>query len=192
LKHDQNPMDKRFVKELMVFVALVALIVVARFLPHAANFAPAAAAGLFAGYFFRSRLVAIAVPLLGMMMSDMLFAGAYNYSVMAVVYIAMALPALAGPLLRKVEGSATRKSIFVLLGAAGCSVLFFVATNFAVWMFDGMYAQNATGFAACYAAAVPFFRWTLAGDLFFAVTLFGVHALATRLMASKAAKWATA
>jgi hypothetical protein len=36
-----------------------------------------------------------------------------------------------------------------------------------------MYDHTAAGLLQCYAAALPFFRYTLAGDMFFAVVLFG-------------------
>ncbi len=182
-------MEKRNYKGILVFVALIVLILAGRYLPHAANFTPAAAAGLFAGYWFRNRLVAVAVPILGMLLSDLLLDMPYHLGTMAVVYAAIALPALlAGGWLRKPASNRWFQASKVLVGAASGSVLFFVSTNFAVWAFDGMYAHNWTGFAACFAAAVPFFKWTLAGDLSFAVAIFGSVALAQSLVAARRAK----
>jgi hypothetical protein len=45
-----------------------------------------------------------------------------------------------------------------------------------------MYPHSLAGFAACYAAAVPFFQNTVAGDLFYATLLFGGFALAEHLV----------
>jgi hypothetical protein len=182
-------MEKRLLKDILMFVALVALIVAGRFLPHAANFTPAAAAGLFAGYWFRNRLVAVSVPLLGMVLSDLLLQMPYHLGTMAIVYGAIALPALlAGGWLRKSDRNRLMQASKVLVGAASGSVLFFVSTNLAVWLFDGMYALNAAGFAACFAAAVPFFKWTLAGDLCFATAIFGGYALVHHFVAARTAK----
>jgi hypothetical protein len=36
-----------------------------------------------------------------------------------------------------------------------------------------MYAHTASGLAACYVAAIPFYQNTLAGDLLYAGLLFG-------------------
>ena len=45
---------------------------------------------------------------------------------------------------------------------------------------SGMYPPTATGLAACYVAAIPFFQNTLAGDLAFSALLFGGFALLER------------
>jgi hypothetical protein len=66
------------------------------------------------------------------------------------------------------------------LAAVASSVLFFVVTNFGVWLSSGMYPLTPSGLAACYAAAIPFFQNTLAGDLFYSALLFGGFALLER------------
>ena len=43
------------------------------------------------------------------------------------------------------------------------SLLFFVVTNFAVWATGRLYPLTGSGLAACYVAAIPFFRNSLAG-----------------------------
>ena len=57
------------------------------------------------------------------------------------------------------------------------SVLFFVASNFAVWLFSGMYTLDGAGLTRCYTAALPFFRNTLLGDALWTSLLFGTYAL---------------
>ena len=61
-------------------------------------------------------------------------------------------------------------------------MLFFVVTNFGTWLVSGMYPLSASGLAACYVAAIPFFQNTVAGDLFYATLLFGGFRLAELLM----------
>jgi len=58
--------------------------------------------------------------------------------------------------------------------------LFFVMSNFGTWLMMDMYPKSAAGLVACYAAAIPFFQNTVAGDLFFAGLLFGGFALLER------------
>ncbi|MFN8395181.1 MAG: DUF6580 family putative transport protein [Bacteroidia bacterium] len=177
-------MNQRLLSNVGIFLALIVLIVAGRYLPHAANFTPAAAAGLFAAFWFRNRLVAVAVPLTGMLLSDILIQQYYPWATMAVVYTAMTLPALMGSwLFRNPSRNLATKFVKVGAGAVGSSLIFFILTNLAVWLFDGLYAMNWTGFVACYSAAIPFFRFSLAGDLFFAFAIFGSHALVTRLIA---------
>ncbi len=58
------------------------------------------------------------------------------------------------------------------------SILFFLVTNLGVWLWFGTYGPGFDGLWHCYVAAIPFFRYTLAGDMFFATVLFGSYALA--------------
>lgn len=53
------------------------------------------------------------------------------------------------------------------------SILFFLITNFSVWLGSTTYPQNIAGLMLCYEAGIPFFGNTLAGDLFYCAVLFG-------------------
>jgi len=69
--------------------------------------------------------------------------------------------------------SGSWKPIRLVPLAALSSVLFFVTSNFAVWMFSGIYARDIAGLVKCYIAALPFFQNTLMGDLLWTALLFG-------------------
>ena len=58
------------------------------------------------------------------------------------------------------------------------ATLFFLVSNFAVWAFQSDYEKSLAGLARCYWAAVPFYRWMLAGDVFYIVILFSCWSLA--------------
>jgi hypothetical protein len=75
--------------------------------------------------------------------------------------------------------------------AALSSVFFFVTSNFAVWMFSGIYARDAAGLVKCYIAALPFFQNTLMGDLFWTAVLFGGLWLARRAFGGRRAQVST-
>ena len=62
------------------------------------------------------------------------------------------------------------------------SLVFIIVTNFAVWAFEGMYAKNLMGLAECFTLAIPFFRNTILGDLFYVGVFFGGYELAQRLV----------
>jgi hypothetical protein len=57
-----------------------------------------------------------------------------------------------------------------------CSLLFFLATNLATWYVTPWYPRTGMGLWQCYVNAIPFFRYTAAGDLAFAGMLFGGYA----------------
>lgn len=157
--------------EVTVAVVLIALSVAGRLLWHPAHVAPVAAAALFAGFFLRSRLLALAVPLTAMLVSDLAI-GFYHPLVMASVYVAMCFPVLLRRVLR---------SDVTVVRLVGCSlassVVLFVLSNTAVWQFGGLYDQSLAGLLACYTNALPFFRNTLAGDLVWTAILFSAHGL---------------
>lgn len=145
-----------------------------RLLPHPPNFSPIAAMALFGGAYLPRRALAFAAPFGALILSDALLGGFYPG--IAFVYASFALTVLIG------WAVARRKTAFTIAGGAlASSLLFFVLTNFGMWLFSGFYPLTWQGLAACYVAAIPFFQNTLAGDLFFTALLFGGFALAERL-----------
>ena len=62
--------------------------------------------------------------------------------------------------------------------ALSASLLFFVVTNFGVWLAGGLYPATGAGLVSAFVAAIPFFGNTLAGDLIYTGLLFGGFALA--------------
>jgi hypothetical protein len=148
---------------------MILLAAVARLLPHAPNFTPIAAMALFAGAHFADRRLAFLVPLAAMFLSDMVIGPDHA---MPVIYACFVLTVCMGMLLR---GRAGLLNV-AAMSLAG-SVLFFLATNFAVWYGASFYPQTPEGLMTCYVAAIPFFGNTLAGDLLFNALLFGGYAL---------------
>jgi hypothetical protein len=158
-------------------VFLIGFDVVARLLLHVPNVSPVAASALFAGMLLRRRTLAPVVPVAAMLIGDAI-TGFYDWRVMAVVYAALTLPALAGILARPF-----RASRVVAPTVVACSLIFFAASNLAVWAFSGMYGADMNGLLQCYTAALPFLKNTIIGDLLWAAVLFGGAALVRRLTA---------
>ena len=159
-------------------LALLTAIVAAaamRLLPHPPNFSPIAAMALFSGAFLPRRALSFVAPFAALAISDALLGGFYPG--MNFVYLSFGLTVLIGWLVAK------RRTALTVAGAAlASSVLFFILTNFGMWLFSGFYPLSWAGLAACYVAAIPFFQNTLAGDILFTALLFGGFALAERLV----------
>ena len=132
-------------------VFLIGFDVAARLLWHVPNVSPVAASALFAGMMLRRRSLALVVPLAALLIGDAIM-GFYHWQVMAVVYAALTLPAVAGILTRHV-----RASRVVVPTVLACSLIFFVTTNFAVWAWSGLYSADMAGLIQCYVdgPAVP-------------------------------------
>jgi len=156
-----------------VIVSLIVLSAVLRILPHPWNLTPVGAMALFSGAMFRNRWIAFLLPLASLFAGDV-FVGFHK--LMIAVYASFAVSVAIGRWLSETR-SVTRIGGAVLLGA----LQFFVVTNFAMWAVGGFYPKTAAGLTTCFAAAVPFFWNTLAGDALFAGILFGGYALAEML-----------
>ena len=161
---------------LLLALAIVVIAAALRIAPHPWNFTPVGAMALFSGAIIKDRRLAFAFPLLALFAGD-LFVGFYTLGVMLLVYASFSVSVLIG---RFLQGRRTllRISATTLLGSAQ----FFLVTNFAVWWLLNSYPKTAAGLAACYAAGIPFFWNTLAGDAVYAALLFGVYALAERFL----------
>lgn len=155
--------------------AIVLAILVAatlRLVPHPPNFTPIGAMALFGGAYLGRNTLAFAAPLGALLLSDLVLG---FYDGMGFVYAATAAAVLVGWAI-----APRRTAVNIVLAATASATLFFVVTNFGVWLGSGMYPRDLSGLAACYAAAIPFFQNSLAGDLLWSAVLFGGFALAER------------
>ena len=157
--------------DLMIVAGLIALDVAARLLPHEPNFTPVAASTLFAATVLRHRVLAFAVPVLAMLVSDAII-GFDSSALTLTIYAMFILPAFVAFLPER-----TRAPGMFVPAIIAYSLLFFAVTNLAVWAFSGMYPHTTAGLATAYAAALPFLPQTVIGDLFWAAVLFGGAAL---------------
>jgi hypothetical protein len=166
-------------KKLLVITAFILAAAAARLLPHAPNFTPLGAIALFAGAYISNRLLAFIIPILAMILSDALmgFAGWDFPEQIITVYGSFALITLLGMNMRN-----DKSVLRIGASSVAASVLFFVVTNFMVWMSGfyatpALYATNFSGLVSCYVAAIPFFTPTAAADLFYSSVLFGAFYL---------------
>ncbi|MEZ6137323.1 MAG: DUF6580 family putative transport protein [Pirellulaceae bacterium] len=165
---------KHFQVRPMFLVAMIVVAVAARLLPHPPNFSPLAALALFGGASFSNRWLGMILPLCAMAISD-LFLGAHT--LLPVVYGCLLLNACLG----RWAGDQLKLSRLIPAALLG-SVSFFVLTNLGFWFF--YCPLTWTGLITCYAEALPFYQWSLAGDLFFGAVLFGTLALAEGIIPS--------
>lgn len=164
--------------ELFIVVFLIFIGVIFRFLPHPPNFTPIAAIALFGGVYFSRKLAPI-LPILAMLISDS-FIGFYSWRLMASVYLSFLIFVFLGFKLKN------NKKWYTVLGySLFCSVIFYLLTNFAVWAFMSWYPKNFEGLVQSYIMALPFFKNTLLGDLFYTSLFFGVYEFITVLIRRK-------
>ena len=158
-----------------VVFALILLSILSRFvLVDWPNFKQIGAVAIFLGYWLRRVDVAALVVVLVMLASDWVI-GFYDYRLMLSVYGAMVLACGIGYLLKGqiCSGKSVVNELTSTTAAAlVASILFFVITNSAVWMFGGFYSPNVEGWLTALAAGLPFFKFTCWGNLLFTPLLF--------------------
>ena len=168
----QAAKDEETIFRTMLIVGMILFAAILRIVPHPWNLAPVGAMALFSGAVIRNRVMAFVFPLMAMLAGDF-FVG--FHILMPVVYVSFVISTAIGCWLRE-RRSAVRLGGAVLLGA----IQFFLITNLGVWMFLNTYPKTFAGLMACYAAGVPFFWNTLAGDVCYSTLLFGGLLLAER------------
>ena len=178
-------MKKTITLRFGIISAIILLAAMSRLLPHPPNFAPIGGMALFGAAYYAKRYWAFIIPIVTMWISDLVLNNVvygqyfdsfvWFYGGSLFTYGAFALIALLGlRMLKRVRIPA------LLISAVGASVLFFLVSNFGVWCSSGMYPHTAGGLWTCYAAGLPFFQNTLAGDLVYTALLFGVFELSAR------------
>ncbi|HYE24524.1 MAG TPA: DUF6580 family putative transport protein [Clostridia bacterium] len=168
----------------MLAYLFVAIAVAFRFMPHPLSFTPVAAALLFFGARMPRRQAWIPVALLAA--SDVLLTKfVYGFALTPDHFVTWAWYGAAVGMGMLVGGKTT---VLRVAGASlASSVSFFLVSNFAVWMAWEMYPKTLNGLAMCYAAAVPFFRNTVASDLMFTAVAFSIPVV-LELLSPKTAK----
>ena len=160
--------------DLFLFALIVLVGVGSRFwLMEYPNIKPVAALCLLAGFYYRSFAKAFLAGFLILLLSDWSL-GSYSMPVAISVYLSIGLACWLGWLIHRRLGDVQRWFSFSQLGAfVGASLtmstVFYVLTNAMVWAATGWYELSWSGLVDCFVMAIPFYRWTMMGDLTFTV-----------------------
>jgi len=150
----------------------------ARIIPHPANFAPIAAMAIFGGTYMGKKQ-ALILPILAMILSDFII-GFDSLPIRLSVYGSFIFAVLIGFWIKNHKNFKN-----IVLASFLSSILFFIITNFAVWAFGGLYPKSISGLTECYFIAIPFFRNTILGDLFYCGAFFGGYEFFRDLLKNK-------
>lgn len=163
-----------------MFYLLILVAAASRFMPHPPNVTCVAALGLLAGCYLGGRRAYLVPPAI-LLMSDLFGQtfgiagkGFYNPITMGLVYVGVIASVPVGRWMRSGQ-----KLFRVPAGSLAASTIFFVVSNLGVWL-GGWYPMTVGGLLGCYTSAIPFYGYTLAGDLAFTTLLFGAYELQRR------------
>ena len=147
-----------------------------RFFPHLPNFTPLSAMAIFGGAYLSKRF-ALVLPLLAWVLSDWVIGPDATFPF---TWGSILIAGLLGLWVRSRRNYATLLGVGVLN-----SILFFIVTNFGVWLVGGLYSRTAEGLVQCYTLAIPFYRNSLVGDLVYLTLLAGTFEGAARFASKK-------
>lgn len=180
------------------FGLLVLVSALYRIIPNRpAGFAPQMAMALFGGAMIKDKRWAVLLPLLSLFISDIIYqilymAGATDrmgfYAYQLPIYLCFIAVSVFGFLLKKI--SVVRVGIFSIVG----SVIFFLLSNFSVWLSGWGFARPKTfeGLMLCYNDALLYYRDgglirgfegnLILGDMIFTTIIFGGYYLINKFV----------
>jgi hypothetical protein len=168
-------MSQQLKTQVIAISVIIFALALFRLLPHWPNVSPVAAMALFGGAYFADKRLALIVPFAALLLSD-LFLGLHD--TMIFVYAGFALTVAVGVLLKR------RVTITnTAFATVASSLIFFLLTNFGVWMTSALYAKSAAGLMQAYVAGIPFFQNSLLGNLVYSAVIFGGYAFLQRHVA---------
>ena len=173
---------------LISFLLLIVVGALYRLVPYPTrplNFAPQIAMALFAGAVIKDKIWAIALPILSMVISDLLYQVLYINGLTDIPgfyvgqwqnYILFAGITFIGFMIKKI------KVLNVLLASLAAPTVFFIVSNFVVWSgWQGTRGLNRPktfeGLLMCYNDALPFYLNSVYACIFFSAILFGSYVL---------------
>ena len=165
----------------VIAILLVVVAALSRILPHPPNVTPVAAMGLFGAAYFSSKRMTYLIPFMALFLSDLFInnfllrsffpeaTGIIWFTEISLfVYIGFALTIfLSRYVLKRVN------TINVVKASLLASVIFYLVSNFGVWLTMTNTALSLVTLIEVYVAGLPYFLNSLLGNIFFAAVFFG-------------------
>jgi hypothetical protein len=143
-------------KKLNFIIILIGIAILSRLIPHPPNFTPITAIALFSTIHFKNKILTYLIPIIGLFISDLILGLSM---VNLFVYLSFIVITFIGFKFQKIN------TYSILLS----STTFFIVSNFGVWILG--YPKTIEGLILCFYMALPFFIYTIMGDLFYSYAM---------------------
>ena len=158
-----NLKELMFKKNHLLIIGFILLGISTRIIPHPPNFTALGAIALFGGAFFKEKKLAFIVPITIMILSDLIL----GYKLVLSVYIGFLIMVCIGFYLQ-----INQNKVRIINAALIGSLIFFIITNFSVFLTSSLYPKNIIGLIECYTLAIPFFINTLLANIIYSTIMF--------------------
>ena len=165
-------MKINFVKNPLI-IFIIIMLIFSRILPHPPNFTPIIASAVMLNYFTNNKLSSLLILFSSMFLSDLIIG---LYKGMFTVYFALLIIFLISLIL---FNRFNLKSVFI--NSIVSSLVFFIITNFGVWLNGELYSKSLKGLIECYTMAIPFYNNTLASTIFYMVLVYFLLSVSKRI-----------
>ncbi len=161
-------------KQTFLAIMLILLGVILRLLELIPNFSPVTAIALLGGAYLLDKRWSIIIPVTSLLISDILLGYKNNYpffhNTIFFVYISYIIIVFLGWKLRTEKVNYVKVAGFAIVS----SLLFFIISNIGVWLVGTLYERNLSGFITCFEMAIPFYKYTILGDVAYSILFFVV------------------
>lgn len=151
------------------------ILVLSRLIPHPPNFTPLIAGVVFLPFLLNDKRVVVGLPLSVLFISDLIIG---FHGIMLWTYAAFTLIGLVVYRFSKFNIS----NLLVL--AVSSPTLFYVITNFGVWINSSIYLKNISGLMECYYLAIPFYSNSLVSTVLFVLLFYTTRVVVLKVQKS--------
>jgi hypothetical protein len=143
-------------KNLQSFFFIFFFLTVSRLIPHEPNFTPVLSISIL-GFLFSTNLWFKVLMVLGSMFFSDLIIGTHDF----IIYVYFSLMLL-------IIISNSKNYIYMMFFGP---LIFFIITNFGVWLHSSYYTKNIDGLTQCFYMAIPFFKNTILSTFFYCILI---------------------
>ena len=143
-------------KNLQSFFFIFFFLTISRLIPHEPNFTPILSISIL-GFLFSTILSVKVLIVLGSMFFSDLIIGTHDF--MIYVYFSLIL---------LIIFSNSKNYIYMIFFGP---LIFFIITNFGVWLNSWYYTKNINGLIECFYMAIPFFKNTILSTFFYCILI---------------------
>lgn len=170
-------LGSRLNPRLVWLLVALTIAIASRLVPHAPNWTAIGALALWGGSFFQKKSLSLVIPLAALFVSDLILG---FHSTMVWVYAGFLMVTLLGWVLPAIRGAK-----YWVPGSLIGSLVFFVVSNFGVWMSGELYPKTMEGLISCFVMALPFLASPLLADIFFNSVFAITYALVVKGISSR-------
>ena len=143
-------------KNLQSFFFIFFFLTISRLIPHEPNFTPILSISIL-GFLFSTILSVKVLIVLGSMFFSDLIIGTHDF----MIYVYFSLTLL-------IIFSNSANYIYMMFFGP---LIFFIITNFGVWLYSSYYTKNINGLIECFYMAIPFFKNTILSTFFYCILI---------------------